>query len=76
MCWGRNQINIKFKHIFFEVSLKHLKYLRYFHRRVMSAGFEDLLERVRRGGGGGGGGREEQREAVPWLQILLEMLTR
>ena len=41
----------------------------------MSAGFEDLLERVRRGGGGGGG-REEQREAVPWLQILLEMLTR
>ena len=42
----------------------------------MSAGFEDLLERVRRGGGGGGGGREEQREAVPWLQILLEMLTR
>ena len=41
----------------------------------MSAGFEDLLERVRRGGGGGGG-REEQREAVPWLQILLELLTR
>ena len=42
----------------------------------MAAGFEDLLERVRRGGGGGGGGREEQREAVPWLQILLEMLSR
>ena len=42
----------------------------------MSAGFEDLLDRVRRGGGGGGGGREEQREAVPWLQILLEMLSR
>ena len=40
----------------------------------MAAGFEDLLERVRRGGGGGG--REEQREAVPWLQILLEMLGR
>ena len=40
---------------------------------MLAAGFEDLLERVRRGGGGG---REEQREAVPWLQILLEMLSR
>jgi hypothetical protein len=42
-------------------------------RRVVSAGIEDLLEHIRKGGGSD---REEQREAVPWLQVLREMLVR